>query len=78
MKPYRPISCEIHSRYELLVIRHSKITLDYMDAGNSQQHATGTAIDLYTRNGEEFIDIQIDAETSLAIRLDRIISCKSC
>jgi transcriptional antiterminator Rof (Rho-off) len=78
MKPYQPVSCEIHSQYELLIMQHSRITLGFLDASDNRQQVTGTPVDLYARKGEEFIVLQTDTDSALPIRLDRIIACISC
>ena len=73
MNPYNPVSCDLHSQYELLIMHHDRITVHYRDPVNQSQHISGLAHDLYTRNGEEFIVIQPDRDAALHIRLDRII-----
>ena len=78
MKPYRPVSCEIHSRYELLIMQHSRISLGYLDADGNRRQVNGIPLDLYTRKGEEFIILQTDTESTLPIRLDRIATCDTC
>ena len=78
MKPYQPVSCEIHSQYELLIMQHSRISLGYLDADGNSRQVTGTPLDLYARKGEEFIILQTDTESALPIRLDRIVTCNTC
>jgi transcriptional antiterminator Rof (Rho-off) len=78
MMLYQPVSCEIHSRYELMIMQHSRITLGFLDASDKQQQVTGTPVDLYARKGEEFIVLQTDTDKTLTIRLDRIVTCETC
>ena len=78
MKPYQPVSCEIHSQYELLVLQHNRISLGYLDVNGNRRQVTGTPLDLYTRKGEEFIILQTGTENALTIRLDRIVTCNTC
>jgi Rho-binding antiterminator len=78
MKPYQPVSCEIHSQYELMIMQHNAISLVYLDGDGNRRQVTGTPLDLYARKGEEFIILQTDTGTALPIRLDRIVTCNTC
>jgi len=72
MTTYHPISCDRHSRYELLVMHGTRHQWHYQDAQGLENITHGVAIDLITHHKEEFILIQKDDHSTVTIRLDRI------
>ncbi len=77
MKPYHPISCALHSQYELWIMHADNIVIDYRQADAEDCQVSGIGIDLMTRHGEEFIVVQATDDSSVTIRLDHIITAKS-
>ena len=72
---YTPIDCGLHSRYELAVMRRQSLLLCWRDADGTTVEHRAVAIDLYTKDGEEFL-VAVDAQGHRhTLRLDRILSC---
>ncbi len=68
---YTPISCDLHSEYELLALHRTPVTLHYRDEEGAEQHLQGRVTDVFTRDGAEFLRLETEAGTA-EIRLDRI------
>lgn len=68
---YQPVSCDLHSEYELLAMHRTPVTVQYLDNEGAEQHFQGQVTDVFTRDGAEYMRLQAgDAE--LEVRLDRI------
>ncbi|MES9876949.1 MAG: Rho-binding antiterminator [Candidatus Sedimenticola sp. PURPLELP] len=68
MTDYQPISCQLHSEYELLAMNRTPVRVSL--AGRDTP-LLGTIIDIKARNGAEFLLLKSDnKETEL--RLDSI------
>ncbi len=68
---YRPISCDLHSEYELLAMHGTPVTVQYLDGEGAEQHFHGRIADLFTRDGAEFMRLE-GKEGVVEVRLDRI------
>ena len=75
-KPYVPVSCDLHSEFELLIMHDSTLQLNWQDETGNQFNSTVKPKDLQTKNGEEFLVVMDKNNQQLAIRLDRISSYK--
>ena len=65
---YQPISCMQHERLELAVLRRSPLMLQLKDG----RALSGRALDVYTREGAEWLRF-LDRETGeITIRLDAL------
>jgi Rho-binding antiterminator len=71
LPPYQPVSCELHSRLELAILRRLPVDLLWLEDGKQQQQLR-EPVDLVTSQGEEYLCLA-DGGT---IRLDQIISFK--
>jgi transcriptional antiterminator Rof (Rho-off) len=71
MTDYKPVSCALHSEYELAIIQRRKIKLAWCDEAGAQYDAVVLPLDLETRNHEEFLLIDHDG-VSKSVRLDWI------
>ncbi len=69
-EPYCPISCDFHSELELLALRRTAIEIHYRNNDRAETTVHAPILDLYTRNGEEFLLLPGQKE----IRLDCLIS----
>lgn len=69
-EPYRPISCDFHSELELLALRRSPVEIHYRSSDGAAATLHAPILDLYTRNGEEFLLLPGQKE----LRLDSLIS----
>ena len=68
---YRPISCDLHSEYELLAMHRTPVTVQYLDEAGAEQHFQGIITDLFTRDGAEYMKLEAGDEVR-EVRLDRI------
>ena len=71
MSDYRPVSCALHSEFELAIMRGQRMELKWHDDDGVARQAVVTPLDLVTRNHEEFLLVEYEGERR-AIRLDRI------
>jgi len=68
---YQPVSCGQHSEYELLAMRRTPVTLQYLDDAGVERHFQGRVTDVFTRAGAEYMALEAK-ERVLMVRLDRI------
>lgn len=72
MKPidtnYQPISCMQHERLEFAVLRRIPLKLKLANG----EALDGLAVDVYTKDGAEWLKFRDGAGTELVIRLDQI------
>jgi len=73
MTDYKPVTCELHSHLEDLIVIAKPVSLRWLDEDQKQFNETVKILNIYTRNHEEFIQVQINTETPFEIRLDRIL-----
>ena len=73
---YKPVACDIHSEYELAIMRGGKLMLSWRMVDGETCRAKVKPVDIFARKGEEFLAVIHDGER-LDIRLDRIISADS-
>lgn len=71
---YRPISCDLHSKYELLAMRRDWVSLDGEGPAGELRGLRCQVLDVQTRSGAEYLVVQDGAGQRLEIRLDRVIS----
>jgi len=70
-EPYRPVSCAVHSGYELLAMHRAPVVLDYRDEAGSPRRIRGRVVDLFTKEGAEYLRLRSAGER-IDVRLDRI------
>ena len=73
MTDYEPVSCALHSAYELAIMRRRKINLAWRDEQGVKYSARVLPLDLQTRHHEEFLLVEHDGLQEM-IRLDRVLS----
>ena len=71
MNDYQPVSCALHSEFELAIMRGERMALKWHDDDGVSRQAVVTPVDLVTRNHEESLVVEHEGERR-AIRLDRI------
>lgn len=76
MSTYRPIGCDLHSQYELAIIRGGKITLSWEDEQGGKHRAKVIPTDIFSKNHAEFLRVDIEG-VLVDVRLDMILSEKS-
>ncbi len=72
MSGYRPVSCDLHSQYELAILRRERWRIDGVSDKGEVQGLPGRPLDLITRSGEEFLRFEAESGELLEFRLDRI------
>ncbi len=73
MSDYKPVSCEAHSIYELAVMQGTTALVRWQD-DDSVKEVRLQALDVETKNREEFLVARNSDNETLRIRLDRILS----
>ena len=75
MADYNPISCDDHDRLELAVMHGTPLQITYRDeAGHTQTETHVRATDVKTRDGAEWLTIQLSGGETRSMRLDMITS----
>lgn len=69
--PYTPIACVLHERLEFAVLRGLMLELSWEEAGCNHT-ARARPLDVYTRDGAEWLKVCLGDERELTLRLDRI------
>lgn len=69
--PYTPIACVLHERLEFAVLRGLMLELSWEEDGCSHT-AWARPLDVYTRDGAEWLKIRLGDARELTLRLDRI------
>ena len=69
---YRPISCELHSQYELAIMHKSKVELSWLSEGELISESNILPLDVQTKNKAEYLLAVDEKNNNLCIRLDHI------
>jgi Rho-binding antiterminator len=69
---YRPIPCIEHERLEYAALRRTPLLLTYQ-AGGERMTARVSVLDVYTRDGAEWLSFSDEAGKHAVIRLDQIV-----
>lgn len=69
---YQPIPCIQHERLEFAVLRRTPLRLTYQ-AGGERITARVKVLDVYTRDGAEWLSFSDEAGKQAVIRLDQIV-----
>ncbi len=83
MADYQPVSCQIHSEYELAILRRTRLQLEWRHEAGKTIRQTVLPVDILTKNGAEFLKIktldhkhnqkQNQEKEFVEIRLDQIL-----
>lgn len=68
-EPYRPIACADHERLEFAVLRRLPLTLLLADG----RSISGQALDVFTREGAEWLRLREANGSEHLLRLDSIV-----
>jgi transcriptional antiterminator Rof (Rho-off) len=71
---YQPVSCDLHSKYELLAMRRDWVSLDGEGPAGSLRGLHCQVLDVVTRAGAEYLVVQDRAGQRLEIRLDQLVA----
>lgn len=69
VKPYEPVACAFHERLEFAVLRRQRLRLRYRD-GEAVAEAVILPLDVYTRDGAEWLVGRLDDGKTRTWRLD--------
>ena len=72
MSVYKPVSCGLHSEYELLAMHRSRVRLGCTSDDKAPQTLTGKVVDMVTREKAEYLVLEIDGAETISVRLDKI------
>ena len=75
---YQPVSCDLHSQYELAIMHKNKLCLSWLE-GEGDEVVTETNItpvDVQTKNKAEYLIAKTAEQKPLCLRLDHIIKMK--
>ena len=76
--PYQPISCDLHSQYELAIMHKNKLCLTWRKEGEVVTEMDIIPVDVQTKNKAEYLVAKISEQNDLIfIRLDYIIEMRS-
>jgi Rho-binding antiterminator len=73
---YQPISCELHSQYELAIMHKNKLYLSWLKDGEVVTETNVTPVDVQTKNKAEFLIAKTASQNGLCLRLDHILEMK--
>jgi len=73
IEPYTPITCGLHSEYELAIMRRTSLHIGWLDDNGQQRIGTLRPIDLQTREHVEYLVARDAHDSTHHIRLDRIL-----
>lgn len=73
---YTPISCDLHSQYELAIMHRTQLRVVWRDP-NGQDHVCNLLpLDIKTERGAEFLIGQDHTGQPITLRLDRIVTAR--
>jgi len=67
---YRPISCDFHDILEAAATARKVVHVRFLDEQGSLQHRSASIVDIFSRDGAEYLCIS----TGETLRLDRLIA----
>ena len=69
---YQPVSCELHSQYELAIMHKSKLELSWLSGGELVTETNVQPLDVKTENKAEYLVAVTEKNENLLLRLDQI------
>jgi Rho-binding antiterminator len=75
MTDYTPIDCGLHSQYELAIMQRQRLQLSWTTDSHPVTACTVLPVDIFTRAGQEFLQVRDEKDREHTIRLDRITAC---
>ncbi len=70
--PYKPVSCGLHSQYELAIMHKNKLYLSWLAEGKLVTETNHTPVDVHTKNKAEYLIAETSEHKNICIRLDHI------
>ncbi|HSG12105.1 MAG TPA: hypothetical protein VLB10_10205 [Gammaproteobacteria bacterium] len=75
MTDYAPVDCGLHSQYEPAIMHRQRLRLSRTTDTLPVMACTVIAEDIFTRDGQEFLQVRDEKGREHTIRLDRITAC---
>ena len=76
--PYQPISCELHSEYELAIMHKNTLCLTWRKDGEVVTETKIIPVDIQTKNKSEYLVVKKSEQNNIfSIRLDYIIEMRN-
>ena len=75
MTDYAPIDCGLHSQYELAIMQRQRLRLSWTTDSLPVIACSVIVEDIFTRAGQEFLQVRDEKDREHTIRLDRITAC---
>ena len=76
--PYQPISCTLHSEYELAIMHKNTLYLTWRKDGEIVTEENIIPVDIKTKNKVEYLVVTISEQNKIfSIRLDYIIGMRN-
>lgn len=69
---YQPVSCDLHSQYELAIMHKNKLQLSWLSEGQLVTETNITPLDVQSKNKAEYLIAETADNKILCIRLDHI------
>lgn len=76
LSAYQPIACNLHSEYEIAIMRRQFMLICWIDENAKQHNEMLQPYDVLTAQGEEFLLAKTKNKSERKIRLDRIQETK--
>ena len=74
---YKPISCDLHSQYELWIMRREEIKLAWLDDNGVTHIERVKPVDVRAEMGNEYLYYEGASSLPQRIRLDHILKAHS-
>lgn len=71
--PYQPVSCDLHSQYELAIMHKNKLSLSWLEGENTVSETNIMPVDVLTKNKTEYLIAKTAEKKDLCLRLDHIV-----
>jgi Rho-binding antiterminator len=75
-KSYKPIACGLHENYQYAVIKGRLLDLSWQADDGALHQGRLLPVDVYTREGAEYLSAETREGEALEIRLDRITQAR--
>lgn len=73
---YQPVSCELHSQYELAIMHKSKLQLSYLSDDKLPIKCIVNPVDVQTKDKAEYLIAITSENKNIRLRLDHIIEMR--
>jgi len=69
---YKAVSCELHSQYELAIMRKQMLRIAWLDSKKEPHISCVLPEDIFTRNHAEYLLVTNEKGELIELRLDKI------